>query len=246
MINVKFLTIGIELNTIINLKSFLISIPQYSFEIDSASSYSDFFSFYKGGNHDILLLNITENTEEILNFIKQNPYISSKAIILSSKKEISSEIIKFGIFDFLTIPYYEIEFYKSINRSINLLISENQILARSNLKKTGYQKFIPISSTKKIELVKVEDIVNFEADGRYTLIHMNSGTSKLAVKNLGEFEKILDPEYFCRIHHKYIINLSKLLNIVKSDGLYCEMENSKIIPVSKRKLECLNAALNIN
>jgi hypothetical protein len=39
--------------------------------------------------------------------------------------------------------------------------------------------------------------------------------------------------------------LNNLANIIKSDGYYCEMKNNKNIPVSKRKLDDLNAALNI-
>lgn len=246
MNNVNFLTIGIDLNTIINLKSFLSSIPQYSFSFDCTSSYSDFFSYYSDGNYDILLLNITDNTEKFLSFIRQEQHLSSKLVILCPRKDISSELNKNGTYEVVTIPYYDIDFYKCINRCVNLLACERQLLRSQSLKKIGFPKFITISSTKKIELVKVNEIINLEADGRYTLIHTSSGMNKLAVKNLGEFEKILDPDYFCRIHHKYIINLSRLQNIVKSDGLYCEMENNKIIPVSKRKLECLNMALNIN
>jgi hypothetical protein len=39
--------------------------------------------------------------------------------------------------------------------------------------------------------------------------------------------------------------MDNLVNIIKSDGYYCEMTNNKNIPVSKRKLEDLNAVLNI-
>jgi len=41
------------------------------------------------------------------------------------------------------------------------------------------------------------------------------------------------------------LNLKKLININKVDGLFCEMENGKIIPVSKRKFENLNSILNL-
>lgn len=195
-------------------------------------------------NHNILLLDVTNDCESIIEFLSEAKIILSKIIVFSNFKEQIFDFVKFGIFDFLILPKKSSEFLSCINKCISKMVEENS-LHQLKIAETKFQKFIPINSTKKIELIKLDDIICFEADGRYTLIYLNNGVSKMASKNLGEFQKLLDPDVFCRIHHKFIINMNNLVNIIKSDGFYCEMSNGKNIPVSKRKLEDLNSALNI-
>jgi two-component system LytT family response regulator len=193
----------------------------------------------------ILLLNATNDHKELLNFLQNSKIQIAKVIILTEQSEHIYDFIKYQIFDFLTLPIDISKLLSSINKAFNIIQGENT-LYNSRFADAKFQKFITLNSTKKIELIKLDDIVCFEADGRYTAIYLKSGIYKIASRNLGEFQKILDPDIFCRIHHKYIINMNNLINIIKSDGFYCEMINNKTVPVSKRRLEDLNIALNIS
>ena len=146
---------------------------------------------------------------------------------------------------FKTLDTNSIDFslVETLSDCIHLLSLEFHHYKSEILSKPLFQ-FISVNSTQKIELIKKEDIVYLEAEGRYTKIHLANGTQKMASRNIGEFQKVLDKEYFCRIHHKYIINLNNLKSISKSDGLYCEMINQKNVPISKRKLDDLLLILN--
>ena len=97
---------------------------------------------------------------------------------------------------------------------------------------------------KKNEILKVEKIAYFAADGSYTKIFLKDGTYKIISKNIGEFEKTLNPELFVRIHHKYIINLEMLIDIHKTDGNYCNLEGGHRVSISMRKLDKLYQILN--
>lgn len=193
---------------------------------------------------NILLLDTSTDYLDVISFLNDTQIILSKVIILSKDKEQIFDFLKYNIFNFLILPTSITDILSCLNKCINKINDEIN-LHQLKIAETKFQKFIPINSTKKVELIKLEDIICFEADGRYTLIYLNNGVSKMASKNLGEFQKLLDPDIFCRIHHKFIINLNNLANIIKSDGYYCEMKNNKTIPVSKRKLDDLNSALNI-
>ncbi len=106
-------------------------------------------------------------------------------------------------------------------------------------------KVLALPSMDKIELIEKKHIVYLKAEGRYTRFLLSSGLTKLASRNLGEFEKLLDPKVFFRIHHSYIVNLAHVQNINKAAGNYLELKTGESIPVAKRKFNSLNKFLRI-
>jgi two-component system LytT family response regulator len=226
------------------ISNFANSFSNQKLNLKFTSTLQELQTVYDKKNFNILLLDTTKEYLDVLTFLNETSFTISKIIILAENKQQIFDFLKYDFFDFIVLPLQGSDLICSINRCINRINDEVSFF-QLKIAETKYQKFIPINSTKKIELIKLDDIVCFEADGRYTLIYLNNGVSKMASKNLGEFQKLLDPDIFCRIHHKFIINMNNLVNIIKADGFYCEMTNNKNIPVSKRKLEDLNSALNI-
>ena len=111
--------------------------------------------------------------------------------------------------------------------------------------KTSDYNFIAIPSTKKIDFIKIDNILYFESDGRYTIIHLTDNSTFFVSKNIGEYDKILAPKFFFRIHKKYLINLKYIININNSDGSNCQLLGDIILPVAKRRKEDLVSFLNI-
>lgn len=100
-------------------------------------------------------------------------------------------------------------------------------------------EFLILSTLSKIELVKWEDILYFEADGRCTKIYLVNNTVKVSSKNLGSFEGQINPHSFYRVHHRFIVNLKHISYISKQSGYYCMMINGANLPISTRKKETL-------
>lgn len=211
--------------------------------LDQFPNVKEAFPKYMEQFHELVILNITKDQENAFDFLEKIKNYKTQVIVLADTDRYALQCYKYSVIDYLMAPIQLNELSTSIIKSITYI---DKFAAYSNNHSDKvYQKFIPITSTKKIELIKMDEIVHFEADGRYTVVHLSNGITKMASKNLGEFQKLLNPNIFCRIHHKYIVNLDKLSNINKSDGFYCEMTNAKMIPVSKRKLEYLNRLLNV-
>jgi len=79
---------------------------------------------------------------------------------------------------------------------------------------------IVVEGLNYTEIVQMKDIVYLEASGRYTYIFLNSvGLNPIcSTKNLGEFEKKLQPNAdFFRIHRNKILNLNYVQRIFKKD-----------------------------
>jgi two-component system LytT family response regulator len=241
--NLSILIIEDDFELTKKLNSFLTSQFYEVATLDHSPSISEAFPKYMETFHELVIINISKDAENSFVFLEKIINFKSHVIIICDDDRYALQCYKYNVLDYLISPVMIGDLSSSIIKCVNFIDKCNSFNNTSSDK--IYQKFIPITSTKKIELIKMEEIVHFEADGRYTMVHLSNGISKMASKNLGEFQKLLDPNIFCRIHHKYIINLDKLSNINKSDGFYCEMTNSKMIPVSKRKLDYLNRLLNV-
>ena len=57
----------------------------------------------------------------------------------------------------------------------------------------------------------------------------------LASKTLKEFEELLPPKQFFRVHHSTIINLKFVRKYLKSDGGAIEMADGTHVDISRRK-----------
>ncbi|MCW2120268.1 LytR/AlgR family response regulator transcription factor [Flavobacterium sp. 7A] len=242
MINLLYFRIEPHLRE--QIENFAASSSSQKINFQTTDDIEEFKVLYAKNYFEIIIIDPSQNKVEIIDLLKKVVLTNSKLIVFSSAKIDAFEFINFNVFGFLPYPLDAVLVLTIINRCINKITGENEALQLKVAEKK-FQNFISINSVQKIELIKTEDISHFEADGRYTNVYLTNGVSKMASKNLGEFQKLLNPDIFCRIHHKFIINMNNVLNILKSDGYYCEMTNNKNIPVSKRKLENLNSILNL-
>jgi two-component system LytT family response regulator len=55
---------------------------------------------------------------------------------------------------------------------------------------------------------EVENIVHLQSESNYTFVFTSDGAKRLISKNLKEFEDLLPPALFCRVHHSHIVNLN--------------------------------------
>lgn len=114
----------------------------------------------------------------------------------------------------------------------------NQISTNSS-----YSSRIWIHSNQDIIPINVKEIIRFEAQGKYTDIHQDEARKITSSKNLGEFEELLDPDQFIKIHRSHIINVDRISKFSKSEGGYVILSDNANIPVSRngreRLMNCL-------
>ena len=131
----------------------------------------------------------------------------------------------------------------------NKKIAENNILF-NNISKhksvaEGAENIIGLPTATNIDIVKIENILYLEADGKYTVFNMVDGSSIIVSRNIGTYRTKLPENLFFRIHSKYIVNIKKIRNISKSDGNYCQLTNGKSLPIAKRRREELCKFLHL-
>jgi two-component system, LytTR family, response regulator len=117
---------------------------------------------------------------------------------------------------------------KNMNQKLDIFL-KNIKGGKSSLQKIG------LPTNEGLFFTNVEDIVRCEASGSYTIIYLTDKQKFIVSKTLKEYEDLLPPGEFCRIHHSHIINLAYVKKYFKGRGGYIEMQDNTNIEVSTRK-----------
>jgi two-component system LytT family response regulator len=91
----------------------------------------------------------------------------------------------------------------------------------------------------------VDEIIRCESERNYTTFFLKGGKQIVVTRTLKEYEELLEPLGFVRVHHSHLINLEYLKEFIKADGGYTIMNDGAHVPVSVRKREDLMKALGI-
>lgn len=230
-------------NQIDELKIKLENCSELSRNIYTANLLMEVINILSNIEIDILILVISSQTEKvcfsILEGLGKKRY---QIIFISDSKEFAFEAIRWKPINYLMMPVRSYVLESEVEKAISE-IKELSKFEKNAIKNP--QDVIAISSTSKIDLLKVNDIFYIEADGRYSKFHMKNKLNIIASRNLGEYEKLLDSNFFFRIHHRYLVNLRMVNKIDKSGGNYCEVVNGDSIPIAKRRQKELFEYLNL-
>ena len=191
---------------------------------------------------DVIFLDTALPNNTFFELLEKLEFNIPKLIFISNQEHYALKAFKYNAIDFILKP---IDFnsiilavYKAIKRieinDINILNSFNQT-----------NEYLAVSSLDKVELIHMSEIIYCKADGKYTCFILLNGKKIVSSRNLGEYSKILDNNYFFRIHHSYIINLRHIIKISKKDGYFCEFSNGTVLPVAKRRQDDFNKFIKL-
>lgn len=88
----------------------------------------------------------------------------------------------------------------------------------------------------EVVIIPVKDVIYLEAQDDYVKVYTGQGKSYLKSERMARLEKMLDPQYFCRIHRSYILNIDYLKKIepYTKDSRLAVLENGKRLPISRK------------
>lgn len=192
---------------------------------------------------DVVFIDISSRNESLFDYIHDLDFNLPKFIFISSNELYALKAFKLNAIDFLVKPLLFddiiLSVYKAIKRIEMELCFQNQRVSEINGLSTINQnnEYIAVSSMDKIELIRMDDIIYCKAEGKYTDFYLVNRKKILSSRNLGEYATMLDPNYFFRIHHSYVVNIKHITKISKKDGYSCEFINGISLPIAKRRQE---------
>lgn len=159
--------------------------------------------------------------------------ISSKMIIVVTAY--SEYMLKSIQNEFLYYLLKPIEITELLNAQ--KIAEKNYLRFKTSPPENLEQEYITIPMLKKLVRLKIDEIVFIKSQGSYSIFHLENGQETVSTKNIGEYVDLNSK--FIRIHHSYVINISKVTSITSNDGDFCILLKNIQVPISRRKKKIL-------
>lgn len=205
---------------------------------------------------DVVLLDINMPNENGFSFLKSMKDKHFLTVFITAYAEHAIRAFKANAIDYILKPIDETELIEAIEKCRTLLpliansqgwnhYSQSLVQALDVEQQIEYPEKFTLPHSSGFHIVDVADITHFIADGNYTSIHFTSAPPLLISRPIREFEDILDPSHFFRIHKSSIIHLKYLKSYSTSDGNEAILSNGLRLPVSRRRLEDFMQIVNV-
>jgi len=198
----------------------------------TANSWDEGLSIINNNDLDLIFIDIHLNDDLGFELLDIANLKLAQVIFISSHEKYALKIFKYNPVDYLLKPFSIKDFCTSVNRALERSKKPKGLpVTDSN------QDFIALPAGAIIKMIKLSDIRYCESCGNFSKFYLEDATTILANKNIGYYESILPNSSFFRIHKKFIINISHIKAIHKSDGFYCEFNDKTMLSISRRKQE---------
>ena len=187
--------------------------------------------FIRNNSIDALFLDIQMPNISGFDLLKLMPNKDVKIIITSSYTNYGIKAIKEDVFDYLLKPIDGEDLIKTIVKLEQSLMNHPKVNTIGN----DYRgKKISIETDGKLLLIDVSFIDYVEADGNYVTFYLSNNKKIVATKRLKDICETLDDTIFYRVHNSYLVNLTKIKEVIKNQN-YVVLENDKKIPISRQR-----------
>jgi two-component system LytT family response regulator len=95
---------------------------------------------------------------------------------------------------------------------------------------------LTLPSLNGYEIYDVSSIIFVSGQDNYSTFHFASQKSLVVAKTLKEYDELLTPNGFLRIHKSTLINLSQVKTIKRSDSFEVVLKNEVHVLVSRRRM----------
>jgi len=210
--------------------------------LGEAASAEEAFSLIQKKSPEIVFLDVEMPFGSGFDLLTRFSEIDFEIIFVTAFDQYALKAIRCCALDYLLKPINAEELIEAVRK---LEQKKRTITDKLNIE-TFLQNLQQLDSSKNqivvptsdgFEFVEINEVVRFEAEGRYTRIYLTGGSKILICKNLKVFETQLDGHNFFRTHHSHLVNMKYVKRYSNSDGGFLKMKEGSIVPISRRKKE---------
>ena len=193
---------------------------------------------------DLVFLDIEMPDGTGFDLIDRLAEVNFRLVFTTSYSDYAITAFKYSAFDYILKPVLPENVKSTIKRigDIPLLEGKQQVDELRNkigVKKKSAEPTIALPDMNGFSIIKVKNILRCEGERNYSRVHYKDGTSVLISRTLLEFDHLLVPHGFCRIHRSHLINLECVDRYMKTDGGTVEMTDKSSLRVSPKYKEIL-------
>ena len=191
---------------------------------------------------DLVFLDIQIPPGTGFDIIKQCDGYRFDIIFATSFEQYAIHAIKVAAIDYLLKPFTPEDLSAAIDR---FFVKRSQphsmghieaLLANLKQERSDRGR-IAIPSSKGFVFLDSSQIIRCAADNNYTICHLNNGQQIVVSRTLGDFEDLLSPYGFFRIHASHLINLEYVSEYIRGDAGQIRMRDNSVVDLSRRRKE---------
>jgi two-component system LytT family response regulator len=199
---------------------------------------------------DLVFLDIEMPDGTGFSLLEKLDEVDFKVVFTTSYSDYAITAFKYSAFDYIVKPVLIENVHSTISRikDIPVLQEKQRVEALKRNMKQGHEDdpTIALPELNGFTIVRVRDIVRCEGERNYSRIFFKDGSSVLVSRTLLDFDNLLVPHGFFRIHRSHLISLKNVNRYLKTDGGFVEMMDKTQLPVSPKFKEELLTRLLYN
>ncbi len=131
------------------------------------------------------------------------------------------------------------QFEKGVERVVNKCEShghdDRHVQETEKMVYKSQEEKISIPITGGFEFIPVKAILHIESSGNYSNLHLVNDKKILVTRLIGDFEALLAPYNFFRVHNSHLVNVEHIKKYIRGEGGHIVMNNDEEIDISRRK-----------
>lgn len=185
-------------------------------------------------NPDLIFLDIQMQDGSGFDLLEITGTDQFKVIFTTASDEYAIKAFKFSAVDYLMKPIDPDELISAVEKSLNNSTKGSVELLQDTMR-DGSAKRIALNTQEKTLIKEISEIVRCESSVNYTMFYFSDSTRLLVTQTLKNYDDLLSPYDFLRVHQSHLINSKYVKEYNKSDGGYLVLKDNSTVPVSTRR-----------
>jgi len=189
---------------------------------------------------DLVFLDIEMPHGNAFDLLDKIMPIDFEIIFITAFDAYTLKAFKYSALDYLLKPVSIDELKMAVQKAKdrirvkNINVQLQNLMFNINRPNSSLQK-IALPNNDGLVFIQLSEIIRFEAKGGYTYVHANDNQKYVSSRIIKEYEEILPPDLFFRIHNSHIINLNFVKKYHRGRGGLIEMSDNVMIEVATRR-----------
>lgn len=189
---------------------------------------------------DVVFLDIQMPDGTGFDLLKQFASINFKYVFVTAYQEFAIRAFKFSAIDYILKPIDPSDLIVAVDKLQHSLLAEETnkkfVAFIDNIQwhEEDPQKIV-LRTTDSVIVAEKDSIVRCESENNYTLFNFIDRPNVLVSKTLKEYEELLTPSGFFRVHQSHLVNMKFVASYKRYPESYVTLTNGEHIPVSVRK-----------
>lgn len=239
--SLKAILVDDELNSLQNLQSKLEKYCPAVKVLAALQRPEEAIPFIRQQKPDVLFLDIEMPKLNGFRLIEELGDFEGEIIFITAYNHFAIDAMRISAFDYLVKPVSIADLQTAIARLQQQKSKHTKerlnVLKQSIEENKSQENKIAVPTGEGLEFIVIKHIIRIESSTNYSRLYLTNRQPLLVTKLLKDFEEILTPYRFFRVHNSHLINLNYISKYIRGEGGQVVMENGDVVDVSRRKKE---------